>query len=452
MPSFSSIKHRPGLAVCLRQIFDAAFWREARSARIPEGSRWTLSLLAYTWITMALSNERSLRDRFEYARNWLVNTFIKLRRPGTSFQGFIDASRAYAEALLPKLRERMRYLAARRPKKQSYAWPVFAVDGSHLRLPHTRANAHKFGRTRIKNRADSAPQLLVVSAVSLQNCSLQDWEIAGGNDSEPELTAAIIKRLPAEALVVKDAGAVGYQWFKELLEGGRHILMRVGANFQVWAEQVGVTRCAGGGVWLYPKRVGQQPPLRFRLIAVRVPRQKRKNAKPGKGLRFKTIYLLTDLKATELSDQEAGHLYRLRWRASEIGFRSFKQTLGHTALLARTPALALCECHFALLGLQVLTLLALWASPVADKYRQSVAQAWRTWRKTIRHNLTYKVLLALLAKCTLDNYHRCKAKIRRRVPQKKRFDKICPPKFRKLTNEIKERWAKAFGVTFTFNF
>jgi hypothetical protein len=288
--------------------------------------------------------------------------------------------------------------------------------------------------------------------VSLQTGLLQDWEIAGGNDSEPELIATIIKRLPPKALVVKDAGAVGYQWFKELLAGGRHILMRVGANFHVWAAQVGVSRCEGGMVGLYPNRVGQQPPLRFRLIAVRVPRQKRKDPKSRNEKRFKIIYLLTDLSTAELSDREAGRLYRLRWRASEIGFRSFKQTLGHTALLARTPKLALRECHFALLGLQLLTLLALWASPMADKHRPSVAQAWRTWRKALRWNLTYKVLWALLAKCTLDNYHRRKAKNRRRAPQKKRFDKICPPKFRKLTNEIKARWTRTFGVTFAFNF
>jgi hypothetical protein len=110
------------------------------------------------------------------------------------------------------------------------------------------------------------------------------------------------------------------------------------------------------------------------------------------------------------------------------------------------------ECHFALLGLQILTLLALRARPEPNQLRQSVAQAWRAWRKAFRSQLTYKALWALLANCTVDCYHRRMAKSCRRAPQKKRADEIRPPKFRKLTNEIKERWARTFGVTFAFNF
>jgi hypothetical protein len=275
---------------------------------------------------MSLSNERTLRDRFEYARNWVTETFNKLRRPGTTYQSFAAASLVYTKYLLQQLRQRLRILTAQRLKKSTSTWPLIAVDGSRLRLPHTQANVDKFGQTRIKGRADSAPQLLAVTAVSLQTGLLQDWEIAGGNASEPELAAAIIKRLPPEALVVKDAGKVSYTWFKELLESGRHILMRVGADFNLWAEQLNATLCEGGAVWLYPASAGKQAPLRLRLIAVSVPRKKRKGTKQ----RLRIIYLLTDLSEAELSDREAGRLYRLRWRASEIGFRAFKQTLGHT--------------------------------------------------------------------------------------------------------------------------
>jgi hypothetical protein len=315
-------------------------------------------------------------------------------------------------------------------------------------LPHTQANVDKFGQTRIKGRADSAPQLLAVTAVSLQTGLLQDWEIAGGNASEPELAAAIIKRLPPEALVVKDAGKVSYTWFKELLESGRHILMRVGADFNLWAEQLNATLCEGGAVWLYPASAGKQAPLRLRLIAVSVPRKKRKGTKQ----RLRIIYLLTDLSEAELSDREAGRLYRLRWRASEIGFRAFKQTLGHTNLLGRTPEIALQECHFALLGLQLLSLLALGATAKTVIGWQSVAQAWRAWRKAIWQGLNYEALRMLLAHCRVDSYHRHSAKSRRRAPQQKRKHDLSPPKLRKLTKEIKDQWINNFGEIFAFNF
>jgi len=46
------------------------------------------------------------------------------------------------------------------------------------------------------------------------------------NSSEREHLKQIIVALPAGALVTADAGFVGYEYGKELRDGGRHLLIR----------------------------------------------------------------------------------------------------------------------------------------------------------------------------------------------------------------------------------
>jgi len=296
---------------------------------------------------------------------------------------------------------------------------------------------NKFGSTRIKNRAESAPQLLVCTAVEVGTRIPWDWEAAGGNASEPELIARIAQRLPSHALLVKDAGNVGYEWLAELLGSGRHILMRVAANYRLWAEQIGATLDSGGRVWLWCRNKPGTRPLELRLIAFTV---------RGNGGRKKKMYLVTDILDAEiLSDPAAKSLYKMRWGSSEIGFRDLKQTLEKAALHSRTPAHALLECEFALLGMQVLSLLY-YTSPHTDGVRFSLAQGCRVWRRAIRDGLGYSRIQKLFRACGLDQYVRKNPKTRRRAPQKKRPDTLSPPRLLKLTNRIKAEWHKTLST------
>jgi hypothetical protein len=439
MKSIASIKHRSGLMCCLRQFYDASFWRELRAHNANKAVRWSPPMLALSWIAFALSEQHTLGDRFEAVRQWLAAVFHKRRRPGKSYQGFIDASRIHAATLLRPLSTKLREVAISRVGLNDRKRPVFAIDGSKIRVPHTCENVAAFGRTQVKGRTESGPQLLIVAAVELESRIMWDWEIAGGKASEPGLAAQIIERLPPGALIIKDAGMVGHAWLKKVLDGGRHILMRVGGNFHLWARQSGAVLKEGGEVWLWPDNNRVEAPLRLRLIKRSVISKKRRKGRKHK----KFIYLLTNLSRGELCDREAGKLYYKRWAASEIGFRGLKQTLDRNTLLSRTPDMALLECKFALLGMQLLGVLQTHAGTREDG-QASLAQTWRVWRQAMLYRITGKSLNYALGACMLDRYRRRKPKSRRRAPQQKHDYGLNPPRLRRITEAIKQRWRNSF--------
>jgi IS4 transposase len=84
-----------------------------------------------------------------------------------------------------------------------------------------------------------------------------------------------------------------------------------------------------GLVYLWPMTRRDLPPLVLRLIVLQ-----RGNRK---------IYLPTNVfDPRQLSDEEAGMLYEMRW-GIEVFYRSYKQTLSRRRLLSRTPATCLAE-------------------------------------------------------------------------------------------------------------
>jgi len=447
MGGYFSSKHRSEVASYLREIFDASFWKQARAEAAEDGWRWTLPMLAMTWIAFVLVDRRALMDRFAVAREWIAGVFEKRRRPGKTYQGFASASRVRAETLLQPMSEKLRQISV--PFLERRKQRIVAIDGSRSRVPHTMENARAFGQTTIKDRADSAPQLLIVAAVEITQRLLWDWVVSGGNASEPELAARIIERLPEDTLVVKDAGTVSYHWIREVLGGGRHLLMRVAGNFHFWAEKIGATRENGGQIWIWPVEHPSHSPLRLRLIRCCVPHKKGRKKKSCRKT-HREIYLLTDLDEHALSDREAGQIYAKRWGASEIGFRSFKQTLGKTTLLSRGPEMALLECQFSLLGMQLLSVLQLQSTRSADRL-SSLAQTWRVWRRAIERGLHRSILKRLLSLCLIDNYRRTSQKSRRRPPQQKREYATTPPHLRKLTFQVKQRWRQHFQDPFMLN-
>ncbi len=441
-----TLGNRQDLPSCMREIFDAEFWKRTRALAPKAGHRWTAPHLLYTALALCLSSEPTQRERFETARQFSAAFFDKRRRPGKTYTGFTAAWRTQGLVLGGVARARLQ--AVTRPHFAGPAWDAraFAVDGSRVGLPHSAAHAQAFGETRIKHRTESAPQLLVVAAVQLRSQVLYDWEILGGNDSEPEGAAAVIGRLPPGALIVKDAGMVGYTWLRDVLRGGRHLLMRVAGSFKLWAEAAGATLRAGGTVWLGPPAGTVGPPLRWRLL--RVPGVAKPCWSRGRRSRRRRtpLYLLTDLSPQALSTHEAGRLYRARWGASEIGFRRWKQTLHARKMAGYRPEVATRECFYSLLGLQLLQALPLLSAPPLRAVA-SVAQLWLLWRSAaqrLRERRATAGFAAALRRCVQDSYRRRRAKQRRRPPRDKRPAELRPPQIRRLTGAVKRLWHEEF--------
>jgi hypothetical protein len=59
------------------------------------------------------------------------------------------------------------------------------------------------------------------------------WRTGPSGASERDHLVAMVPELPAQALIVADAGFVGYDFWQTLLTAGHHFVIRVGANVRL---------------------------------------------------------------------------------------------------------------------------------------------------------------------------------------------------------------------------
>ena len=95
------------------------------------------------------------------------------------------------------------------------------------------------------------------------------WRTGPWGSSERDQLVAMVPELPAQALLVADAGFVGYVFWQALLTAGHHFVIRVGANVRL-VRQLGWTREHAQVVYLWPDQAARkrQPPLVLRLVVV----------------------------------------------------------------------------------------------------------------------------------------------------------------------------------------
>lgn len=182
-------------------------------------------------------------------------------------------------------------------------------------------------------------------------------------------------------------------------------------------------------VWTEDMRRKKQPPLSLRLIEIETENPESPN-----------VFLLTNLSAEELSNEEAGELYQQRWGV-EIFFRGAKQTLECRKLKSRNPELALAEAMWLVLSVYLLGSLAVREQPKtsAKRHRWSAAAIRRVVCGRIRNHTRRggrwdKSLANELRACLIDDAPRHGPKSTRRHPQKKKERPPSPPKQRHATD------------------
>ena len=110
----------------------------------------------------------------------------------------------------------------------------------------------------------------------------------------------MVPDLPAEALVVADAGFVRYALCLRLLRHGRHFRLRVGGNITLLKGLGSYHEERDGRVYLGPQKHRRCRPLVLRLIVLPHGQQ--------------DVSLLTDvLDPAQLTDEEAATLFGMRW-------------------------------------------------------------------------------------------------------------------------------------------
>lgn len=380
--------------------------------------RWSPWRLAYQAILMAFSPQPSLQRRFREARRQLAWLWPKQRRLGRGYNGFKKAllqhSPAMLQRVLPYLRQKVQAVAGDYWLLANFC--VFIVDGSQFDCPRSKANHKAFGhRGKDKHR----PSLYLTTIWHAGTGLPYAWRIDKAAASERQHLLEMLDLLPAGALLVLDAGFVGYEVLATIQASGRQFLIRVGSGTHL-LEGLKGGRAVRGRVHLWPANHRQSPPLALRLIAV--------------GSRTKRIHLLTNvLDPCRLSRQQAGQFYRGRW-AAELQFRTLKQTLARRKMLARSPKMAQAELAWTLVGLWLLELLGgqIRLQKRCDPLRLSMAQVLDVLREALGGTLRANLPQAL-ATAVLDEYHRRRPKASRHWPNKKKDPRPGAPKLRPAT-------------------
>lgn len=358
---------------------------------------------------MAWSDKATLQDRFAQSRHVLN------RRYGKTYRGFAEAVRRHSgdlfERIDPHLRARMQQMAG--PHWLLEGFCAFAADGSQFDCPRTRANLAGLD---YRGKDPLRPSLYMTGLYHLGLGLPWDWRVGPARESEKAQLCEMLADLPAEALLVMDAGLVGYDLLRGIWLSGRHFLVRVGRSVHLLAGLEGPLQKKDDRVYLWPVRHRHQPPLGLYLYKI--------------GPKRKRVWLVSDLP---LSQAQVEHLYHARWTV-EVHHRTIKQVQGRRKMLSRSPDLAQWELHWTLCGLWLLGLLGIEALQRAGKKpRQlSAAEALRTVRAAAEGWLGGG-LWKQLGRATKDPYKRGRSKTSRRWPHKKTDKPAGRPHVRKAT-------------------
>jgi hypothetical protein len=316
------------------------------------------------------------------------------------------------------------------PRYRVAGWTIFGVDGSRVELPRTASNQvgycplsalgkrrryRRSRRTKAGRRKADNPQMWITTMWHCGTGLPWDWRSGRSDSSERSHLLEMIPTLPMDVLVTADAGFVGYEYWRALLDEGHPFVIRVGSNVKL-LKKLGYARERQGLVYLWPDAVAakQDPPLVLRLLIVH----------GGKH----PVYLVTSiLSSREMSDRNVAAVYRLRW-GIEVYYRSFKQTFERRKLCSYKAEHAAVELDWSMAGLWAACLYAQHCGRMPPR-QLSVASVLRAFRRTIRHAVPPEpgvTLPQLLRSAVLDNYKR-KNKTSRGYPRKKQEKPAGPP-------------------------
>jgi hypothetical protein len=370
----------------------------------------------------------------------------------TSYQALTTALVRYTSQLLRPLWARLQSLMQQSSRShwRLGKWLPLAVDGSRVTVPRTQRNEERFNKPRKSRRKKKSgtkkrgrhahrkrqqqsvkshynpqavgPQMWLTLVWHIGLRLSWCWKVGPSYSSERAHLETLLdeERFPENTLFCADAGFVGYDFWRSIMDHGHSFLIRVGGNVRL-LKHLGVVRQRGDIVYCWPDKAmkKQQPPLVLRLLRFH----------DGRG----EVYLVTNiLDEAELAAQQCSLIYRRRWGV-ELQFRAFKQTYGRTKLRARTPEIAEVELTWSLLGLTMLQLLALKEQTQAGEpaEKTSIAAVLRIIRSMMAAQSETRSRSASLgtrlANATTDSYQRHGKKRSRNYPRRKEEPCTGPP-------------------------
>lgn len=329
----------------LRHWLTPYVWKQAHQAQPDQHAahRWDLHPLLMVLVLMTWTTGDSEAERFASARACYVAHHQRQKRPGNTLAGFEKALAKLPRAVLHVLFAALRPLLLRLYQRccASNGFVVLAGDGTRLECPRSAELEERLGCC---SKKDSAPMLHVSALVLLPLGVLWSWCVGPGTASEHGQLRQLLTTVPQAALLVADAGYLGYDLFTDIVNAPADFMVRLSSRAYLYTEkQQRLEHYRQGEVYYWPgdaQKAGQ-PPLRLRLIRV-------------SGTKGRDVWLLTSvLDPLRLSRQQAAEIYRWRWRIEGV-YRTYKRTLPKLKLWSRTEALVFREAEVSLLALQLL--------------------------------------------------------------------------------------------------
>jgi hypothetical protein len=396
--------------------------------------RWEIQPLVMTLVLMTWSCGESQEERFEAARAFCVVCRPKQKRPGSTAAGF---QKALARLPMPVLRALVAgvrgQIAALLPMLVE-GWIPLGCDGSQLRCPRTEELEKRLAGG---NRMGSPPSVWLTAIVHLRLGVPWCWRWGKGTANERRHLQEMLALLPAAALLVADAGYIGYDLARALVSRKVSFLIRQCSLATLYSErQTPLTQFQDAVVWYWPTSAQKKglPPLRVRLLCVR-------RRKPGE-TKSQDVWLMTNvMDSRRLSMTQAGQFYRWRWE-NEGFFRTYKRTLQKMTLESRTVRLVHREAEGSMLALQLLLAQGALAMPrrgtskaIPQASPRKVLVEIRKEIKNAPANRRQKSFAERMKKAQREQRERQTPKERRPWPSRAPHEPPKPPEILKLTAE-----------------
>jgi hypothetical protein len=432
---------------------------------------WTPEQLAQQALIWAWQDTRYVTDAFEMTLEACED--LRIKNAARTYTAFVNALDRYRETFSLRLGRQFQALAEELAGRfwRDSNWVLMGFDGSRVTTPRTLSNEQEFcapnygkgmtakyrkkktkGMRRRKNQKNKphpqAPQTWITMVWQMSLRLPWTWRLGPSNASERGHVMDILEQeaFPENTLFCGDAGFVGYDFWKAILEAEGDFLVRVGANVNLLSERADLKRLGGGIVLCWPKgkmNSGAEP-LRLRLVQVKI----------GKT----TMWMLTSvLDRTRLPTKKIIKYYKMRWGV-EVEYRGLKQTIDKRNLRCRNCDRVYVELDWSIRAMAFGELIALREQIPNDNEHQtqpqqyydtkdrSLANTMRALRKSMRNLNKYadpsNNLFSQLSKALVQSYNNRtdkKSRYRRKKPDKKPLGE---PNVRKLNRQERKKLAE----------
>jgi hypothetical protein len=417
----------------MREFLTPEVFKQVRNAsKRRKCPRWDLHPLLYILLLTTYCCGDSLPEKFEAARGFYVVCYPKRKRPGASFTGF---EKAIAKLPMPILRTLAGAIRGRVGTVFADRWKVgnfipFGCDGTRQACPRSAELEKRLGTF---GKEGSPPMIWNTSIVHLTLGFPFCWRLGkGGKASERSHLMHMLRWLPTAAMVVADAGYVGYDVAARMIASGVFFLIRMSSHATFYSEaDEPLDEFREGIVYYWPKtqQDGRKPPIRGRLIRIHSDRHKM------------DVWLFTNVEDTkQLPLETAGVFYRWRWE-NEGFFRTYKRTLKKVTLMSRTLRLVHREAEASMLATQLLLCQGALAMPAPKKGALPVMCSPRgvllEMRRDISGRRQSKPFYERIAQAQREQRERTSAKQKREWPRRKPHAPPHPPVLLRLSDDQK---------------